>query len=139
MSQSTTPLTACDLPPDAPTGYSASGIKQQAWTMNAYAPAGGVRSTPADLARYAQALLDGRAPGCSALDPRWEAENGSRVGYAWFTDRIGDVTLTWHNGSTAGFSSMLALDREHAAAVIVLANTAVPVDEIATRIMREAA
>ncbi|MHA3021803.1 serine hydrolase domain-containing protein [Mycobacterium sp. BMJ-28] len=139
MTQSTTPLTADDLPPGAPTGYSANGKNEQAWTMNAYAPAGGVRSTPADMARYTQALLDCQAPGNSALDPRWEASNGTRVGYAWFTDRIGEVTVTWHNGATAGFSSMLALHRGHAAAVVLLANTAVALDEIAIRILLNAA
>jgi hypothetical protein len=57
------------------------------------------------------------------------------VGYAWFTDRIGDVTVTWHNGGTAGFSSMLALDRNHAAAVVLLANTAAALDEVAIRML----
>ena len=135
MRQSTTPLTADDLPSDAPTGRNGNGASEQAWTMNAYAPAGGVRSTPADLARYAQALLEGRAPGISALDPRWGAGNGTRVGYAWFTHRIGEATVTWHNGSTAGFSSMLALDRDHNAAVVLLANTAGALDEIAIRLL----
>ncbi|MGW4100146.1 serine hydrolase domain-containing protein [Mycobacterium sp. NPDC004974] len=139
MTRSFTPLSASELSSDAPTGWSAKGQPEQAWPLNAYAPAGGVRSTPADMARYAQALLDRRAPGLSALDPRWEVGNDIRVGRAWFTHRFGDVDLTWHDGGTAGFSSMLALDREHAAAVVVLANSAVGVDEIAIRILVDAA
>lgn len=139
MRHSFVPVTATDLSPDAQTGWSANGRREQAWTMNSYAPAGGVRSTPADIARYAQALLDRQAPGLSALDPRWDAGNDSRVGYAWFTDRVGDVEVTWHNGGTGGFSSMLALDRDHAAAVVILANTAVAVDDIAIRILVGAA
>lgn len=135
MSRSTTPLTPGDLPSTALTGYNFDGRSQQPWTMNAYAPAGGVRSTPGDVARYAQGLLDGTAPGSSALEPRWEAGDGLSVGYGWFTGRIGDVALTWHNGATAGFSSMLALDREHDAAVIVLANTAGVLDDIAIDIL----
>lgn len=135
MVASTTPLTAGDLPPDAPTGRDAAGHSQQAWTMNAYAPAGGVRSTPADLARYAQALLDSRAPGMNALDPRWEADNGSRVGYGWCTDHADDAAVTWDNGGTGGFSSMLALDRDHTSAVLVLADTAVPVEDIAVDLL----
>lgn len=135
MIQSTTPLTAAELLPDAPTGYNVRGHSEQAWTMNAYAPAGGVRSTPADMTRYAQAVLNSDAPGMNALDPRWEAENGTHVGYAWFTDHIDDTTITWHNGGTAGFSSMLALDRERASAVVVLTNTAVAVDQIALNLL----
>ncbi|WP_161976322.1 serine hydrolase [Mycolicibacterium sp. CH28] len=141
MTRSSVPVPVCaaQLPLDAPTGWSANGHREQAWTINAYAPAGGVRSTPSDMARYAQALLDGRAPGLHALDPRWDAGDGRRVGYAWFTERFEDVDLTWHNGGTGGFASMLALDRERAAAVVVLANTAVPVDEIAVRVLVDAA
>jgi CubicO group peptidase (beta-lactamase class C family) len=131
MIRSTVPLTSRDLSPGAPTGWNAHGKAEQAWTMGAYAPAGGVRSTPHDMARYAQELLDGTAPGLAALTPRWDADGQSRVGYAWFTDRIDGIDVTWHNGATGGFSSMLALDRTRAAAVIVLANTAVALDDIA--------
>jgi CubicO group peptidase (beta-lactamase class C family) len=106
--------------------------------MNAYAPAGGVRSTPDDMARYAQALLDRKAPGLDALEPRWDAGNGSRVGYGWFTDRVGSAPISWHNGATGGFSSMLALDQSRTAAVVILANTVAAVDEIAIRVLLEA-
>ncbi|GAS95013.1 beta-lactamase, precursor [Mycolicibacterium canariasense] len=138
MTRSSTPLSSADLPAGAPTGWSARGTREQAWTLGAYAPAGGVRSTAADMAIYAQALLDGDAPGLTALEPRWDAGNGSRVGYAWFTDRVDDVDIAWHNGATGGFSSMLALDRRGGAAVVILANTAVAVDEIALRLLVEA-
>lgn len=135
MTQSSTPLHAKDLPAGAPTGWSATGAREQAWTLNAYAPAGGVRATPADMGRYAQALLDRQAPGIDALTPRWDADAGRRVGYAWITDRVDGVEITWHNGRTGGFSSMLALDRVRDAAVVVLANTAASLDEIALRIL----
>jgi CubicO group peptidase (beta-lactamase class C family) len=135
MASSLAPLSADDLALNAPTGWSASGKREEAWTMNAYAPAGGVRSTPEDMTRYAQALLDRRAPGLSALEPRWDAGNGRRVGYAWLTDRIDGTQITWHNGATGGFSSMLALDRRHAAAVVILANTVAALDEIAIKVL----
>jgi len=138
MTQSTTPLTADDLPPNASTGWNAHGRAEQPWTLGAYAPAGGVRSTPADMTRYAQALLDRTALGLAALEPRWDADGHSRVGYGWFTDRIDGVDITWHNGATGGFSSMLALDCNHSSAVIVLANTAVPLDDIAISLLLDA-
>jgi CubicO group peptidase (beta-lactamase class C family) len=138
MSQSTTPLATHDLPPNAPTGWNAHGKAEQAWTMGAYVPAGGVRSTPHDMARYAQAMLDGTAAGLAALTPRWDADGQSKVGYAWFTDHIDGVDVTWHNGATGGFSSILALDRKHASAVIVLANTAVALDDIAIPLLLDA-
>lgn len=138
MTRSSAPLSADDLPPNAPTGWSAAGKHQQAWTINAYAPAGGVRSTPDDMARYARGLLDGSAPGLSALEPRWDAGDGHRVGYAWFTDHVGSEHITWHNGATGGFSSILALHRSRAAAVVILANTVATLDEIAIRVLAEA-
>lgn len=138
MTQSTTPLAAHELLPDAPSGWNSHGKAEQAWTMGAYVPAGGVRSTPNDMARYVQALLDGTAPGLAALTPQWDTDGHSKVGYAWFTDRIDGVNVTWHNGATGGFSSMLALDRERAVAVIALANTAVALDDIAIPLLLDA-
>jgi CubicO group peptidase (beta-lactamase class C family) len=135
MASSVAPLSADDLATNAPTEWSASGKREQAWTMNAYAPAGGVRSTPEDMTRYARALLDRKVPGLSALEPRWDAGNGRRVGYAWLTDRIDGTDVTWHNGATGGFSSMLALDRRHAAAVVILANPVAALDEIALNVL----
>lgn len=138
MTRSSVPLTVDDLSPDAPTGWSAAGKRQQAWTINAYAPAGGVRSTPEDMTRYARALLDGSAPGLGALEPRWDAGDGHRVGYAWFTDHVGSTDISWHNGATGGFSSILVLDRSRGAAVVILANRMATLDEIAIRVLAEA-
>ncbi len=133
MTASSVPVTAGDLPDDAPTGYSVTGRAEPPWTLNGWAPAGGIRSTPADMVRYAQALLDGSAPGIDALTPRWESgldafaprweSREQKVGYAWFTEEIEGRTLTWHDGGTAGFASIIVLDRASHRAVIILSNT----------------
>ncbi|PPI56687.1 serine hydrolase domain-containing protein [Rathayibacter toxicus] len=132
------PVTADALRPDAPTGYSARGRPVAPWTLGGYAPAGGARSTAADMARYAQALLSSSpALGVSAatvLDPRFDAGE-SRTGLAWFTSSAAGGTTTWHNGGTAGYSTMLALDREHGIAVFVNGNTALSVDELGLRLL----
>ena len=104
-----------------------------------WAPAGGIRSTPADMARYARALLDGSAPGIDALTPHWEADldafaprwevGQQQVGYAWFTEEIEGRTVTWHDGGTGGFASMIALDRASHRAVIILSNTNASVND----------
>jgi CubicO group peptidase (beta-lactamase class C family) len=59
MSATSLPLTATDLPTEAPTGYSADGMAEAPRTINGWAPAGGARSSPRDMARFARALLDG--------------------------------------------------------------------------------
>ncbi|MGE3844909.1 MAG: serine hydrolase domain-containing protein [Vicinamibacterales bacterium] len=98
MTESSVPTTPGYLSADAPTGYDSAGKAEAAWTMNAWAPAGGIRSTTSDMARYARALLDGTAPGMAALTPRWDYYHDGRMGYGWVTGGQGRETLTWHNG-----------------------------------------
>lgn len=149
MSESYVPVTAENLKPDAPTGMTAGGLPAAAWTANGHAPAGGIRSTAADMAVYAQALLDGWAPGAAAMKPRWDAgDAGEQVGLAWFTAAAGagagsttaagngEHPVTWHNGMTGGFAAMIALDRQAERAVVVLSDVASPVDDLALQLLR---
>lgn len=134
MTESSLPLTAADLPSAAPTGYSATGIAEAPWTINGWAPAGGVRSTTADLVRYVQALLNGSAPGLDALTPRWQFDN-LQIGYAWITQEDQGHDITYSNGLTGGFTSKIMLDRAQQRAVIILSNTAAQVDEAARSLL----
>src|SRR5918911_4177581 len=126
MTESSLPLTAENLPSDAPRGYSAAGIAEAPWTIDGWAPAGGARSTAADMVRYAQTLLDGSAPGMDALTPRWQF-GALQIGYVWTTQEDQGHTITFKNGLTGGFTSKIVLDRAHHSAVIVLSNTAAEV------------
>ena len=126
MTASSLPVRDGNLPHGVLTGYSAAGQDEAAWTMNGSAPAGGIRSTPADMVRYAQALLDGTAPGMGALVPQWDAGK-QRIGLAWFTEEAAGTTLTWHNGGTGGFASVIYLDRANDRAIVILSNTAASV------------
>jgi CubicO group peptidase (beta-lactamase class C family) len=134
MAASSLPLTAGDLPRGAPTGYSASGVAEAPWTIDGWAPAGGVRSHAADMVRYARALLDGTAPGAEALEPRWRFGQ-TDVGYAWLTRADQGHTVTFSNGLTGGFTSKLILDRANRRAVVVLSNTAAQVDDAANNLL----
>jgi CubicO group peptidase (beta-lactamase class C family) len=135
MVDTSAPTRAADLAGSAPTGFTAGGRRADAWTLGSYAPAGSVRSTPDDMATWAGALLDGSAPGMSALDPRWPVENGLTLGYAWHVNQLNGTRITWHNGGTGGFAGMLALDREADRAVIVLHDTAAGVDAVAVELL----
>ncbi|WP_306366732.1 serine hydrolase [Nocardiopsis sp. CC223A] len=128
------PRTGADLPADATPGHTAKGRTAAPWLAMAYAPAGGVRSTPADMERFARALLDGTAPGTAALEPRWPSGE-DRIGYAWVTTDVDGTEVTWHNGGTGGFTSMLALDREADRAVVVLSNTTTGVEGRAVELL----
>lgn len=127
MAGSSAPTSPAELSPEAPRGYTASGRPAGPWTLGAYAPAGSIRSTSADLVLFARALLDGTAPGIEALRPRTPAGEEQRIGYAWYTTEDG---IVWHNGMTGGFTSFLALDPASDRAVVVLSDTAVPMDAL---------
>ena len=130
MTASSLPMTSGGLPKGALTGYSATGVAEAPWTIDGWAPAGGARSTVADMVRYARALLDNSAPGMDALTPRWEVGR-QQVGYVWTMQTIQGRTVTMKNGLTGGFTSKIVLDRANQRAVIVLSNTAAQVDEAA--------
>jgi CubicO group peptidase (beta-lactamase class C family) len=121
-------------------GRSRSGMSRQAWILDGYAPAGGVISTIQDVARLAEALARGSAPGIASLDPLPGAvpsAPGRRAGMFWLIEPIelssraeagpganGAATVTWHNGATAGYSAFLGVIREQRRAVAVLADAA---------------
>ena len=141
MQDTYAPIVAGNLRPGAPAGRTAGGLKQAAWTMHGSAPAGGIRSTAADMSRYAQAMLAGTVPGAEALDPVWETgDDGERVGLAWFTQvskESPERVVTWHNGQTGGFASMTALDRGAGRAVLIFSNVAAGQEEAALTLLTE--
>lgn len=120
------------LPARAPAGHSASGLRAAPWTMGASAPAGGIRSTPHDMALWMSAVAAGDAPGQSAVEPRYAAGNDQQIGWAWFSQPVerGSGTLTWHNGMTGGFASFVGFI-DGGEAIVVLADTALSVTEAA--------
>lgn len=134
MAESSLPLTIENLPAGAPSGYSAAGIAEAPWAIDGWAPAGGVRSSAADMVRYAQALLAGSAPGMDALTPRWQV-GALQVGYVWTTQEAQGHSVTYKNGLTGGFTSKIVLDRANHRAVIVLSNTAAEVDTAANSLL----
>lgn len=105
------------------------GRTVQPWTGEALGPAGGVRSTAGDLGALVVALLDGSAPGVAALDPVADLHGARvRIGAAWVTMVRRGVSLTWHNGGTGGFRSVVALDRAAGAGIALVSATTRSVD-----------
>ena len=135
MNSTTVPITDSDLSADASEGYGADGQPHKASVTHAWAPAGGMRSTAADMAAYATALLNGSAPGMDALTPRWDQGHGTQVGYAWNTMQLDGRTVTFHGGATGGFCAAIALDRANHRAVIILSNTRAPVEDAALSVL----
>jgi serine-type D-Ala-D-Ala carboxypeptidase/endopeptidase len=119
------------------------------WHMGPLAAAGGLYSTAEDLARLLRACLTAsrRPPGTApqgvppvpppvpptgaplaatiraTLVPRMKIPGGE-IGLAWHHTRSGNHKITWHNGMTGGFSSMIAFDPTRRLGVAALANSA---------------
>jgi CubicO group peptidase (beta-lactamase class C family) len=134
------PATPGELRPEALVGRSRSGRAKEPWTGEAVAPAGGIRASIRDMGRFTQALLDGSAPGKSALDPVADfAGPAARIGAAWMTLEVKGSRIACHNGATGGFRSWIGLDREAGAGVVLLWASSQPVDRHGFALLRELA
>lgn len=136
LSDTWVPLTESELPPGATTGFDVLGRSQPAWPLDGYAPAGGVRSTIADMGAYTSQLLDGSVPGESAMDPRWSFADGGRSGLTWKAVEAAGTQYTVHSGTTGGFQSVIVLDRSHDRGVVILSNTIGSLEDAALEILQ---
>ncbi len=127
------------------TGYTEAGQPTTNWDFRALVGAGGIRSTVHDLLRYLCAEL-----GWSKVDKRRIPEalsmvmqttqtvtfqNAStEVGLGWHRSK--SKAGWWHNGGTGGYASFASFDRPSQTALVILSNTAIPVDPLAASILR---
>ncbi len=108
------------------TGHDAARQPVGNWDMDAFNPAGGLRSTAADLAKFAAAASGAtETPLTDAFALMFETtrstgESGETIGLGWFVTP--DETIAWHNGITAGYRSFLGFRRDNGKAVVVLSN-----------------
>jgi serine-type D-Ala-D-Ala carboxypeptidase/endopeptidase len=92
-------------------------------------PAGGIRSTIGDMAKYAYANLFPEKTNMKATlelaqQPLYKmGESGKWMGINWIIEP--DKQLIWHNGSTIGFNSILAISKKQEIAVVAMTNTGV--------------
>ena len=102
------------------------------WSFDALAGAGALRSTAADMVRFAQANLSpgegvpgqalGKAQQIIGERPGGLMASGWHVGLALEVE--GADRVLWHNGQTGGYHSFLAVDVDEGLGVVVLSNTA---------------
>ncbi|WP_374108865.1 serine hydrolase domain-containing protein [Pseudonocardia sp. ICBG1293] len=141
MTSTTFARTGAQVPDTAVPGHRDNGRPAPRWVGEGYLPAGSSTfSTVDDLARWAQAQLTGVAPGTGALTPTAQDAPGTAIGWIWVTGAATGADgarhpYVWHNGATAGFSSMLALDRDGGRAVVVLGDTTAGVEPVARTLL----
>jgi serine-type D-Ala-D-Ala carboxypeptidase/endopeptidase len=127
-------------------GRQSNGRPAATWNVPvAFAGAGGLRSTVDDLVIFARALL-GEVPAGTPESLRTALrvsreklrDGDARVDLAWAWHLLrqpGGAPLLFHNGMTAGFSSMLVVDLERRRAAVVLADAAGGFDDLALRLV----
>lgn len=122
-------------------GHDAQRQPVPPWHFDVLAGAGGLRAGLADMRRYAQ-LAAGtlehplQEAFALAMTPRADGPNpATRIGLAWFVTAAGGRVLTHHDGGTFGFASSLFVDRAAGRAGLVLANAAVPLDDLARHLL----
>lgn len=121
-----------EVPNAAAVGSRLNGLVAPYSVGPGYLPAGTATfSTVDDLAAFAMWVLDGRAIGLSALEPRLELGGGDAIGLVWLTHE----GSAWHNGSVPGFTATLRLDRAAQRAVVALGNTDASVEPVGVTLL----
>ncbi|SFC70925.1 CubicO group peptidase, beta-lactamase class C family [Parapedobacter composti] len=131
--------------PDAKTQYVAKvyndkGNETPMWTFDAFAAHGSLKSTVSDLVAYAKAhfkMPETDLEHALALTRQFTYFNppDTDIGLAWHMNLIGDELVYWHNGGTFGSSSYIAFTPDRKIAIVVLSNTAEPVDTVGKAIL----
>ena len=98
--------------------------------------AGALRAPLADMVKLAEALAGRRDTPLKetialALEPMRPGLGSQSTGYAWITTKSGDTRVVWHNGATAGFHSMIVVNRDTRTAAVVLVDSATSFDDLA--------
>lgn len=120
-------------------GYNEYGYYNSQWDFKALAGAGAIRSTAADLLKYAKANL-GDAP--ASLNKAMQLTHivtfidGAKVGLAWHIIKPGADEVVFHNGGTGGFRSYLAINMQKKFAIIILSNTSIGTEEVGNALMK---
>ncbi|MBD5635158.1 MAG: beta-lactamase family protein [Candidatus Eremiobacteraeota bacterium] len=107
-------------------GFTADGQPADAWTFDAFAPAGAIESTCADVAKFVRASLRAREPVGETIRAlaRQPVTIGEAMGWASYGPHV-----RWHNGQTGGFHAMVAVDFHKEAGVVALWNAACDLDD----------
>ena len=110
-------------------------------TLPLHAGSGGWYSTVYDMLLLLAAHLDDADPAITLVrQPRLARDStGAKMGLGWVIDPLPgtDTTVTWHNGSLAGYRSYVGFVPEARCAVAVLTNTSKSVDDIGHAVLSD--
>lgn len=109
-------------------GYDSKNQPTSNWHFQALAPTGGLRSTADDMLNFIEAQVKGTNEPLNtdlklAIQKHYSSWAGD-IGLAWhIMNPHTGLTIHWHNGGTGGYSSYLAVSKDHQTGVILMINT----------------
>ena len=120
--------------------HGARGEIVPVWDMPTLAGGGAIRSTAADMLRFAAANLgSGSGPLDRAMTgarvPQYPLGSQQWIGLGWQIFRAFERDISWHNGETGGSHAFLGLDPAQHSAVVVLSNSAASIDDIGWHVL----
>ncbi|MGC4102633.1 serine hydrolase [Ferruginibacter sp.] len=123
-------------------GYDTELAEQGQWDFKALAAAGCIRSSAADMMKYATMLLsadtrnDYLKKAVALTHESTFVAGQQQIGLNWFLQNWGSGTVFFHGGQTGGYKSFFVINERTKNALVILANTAVSNDEIGVSIMQ---
>jgi len=113
------------------TGHTLDGDIAKPWNFAAFAGAGGIRSTAADMAKYVRCGLGQGplAPACTFAQTPRSSFSGNHIGLVWWTGNL--THITHHGGDTRGYHASVALAADRTRGIAVLTNGGTSVDDVA--------
>jgi serine-type D-Ala-D-Ala carboxypeptidase/endopeptidase len=119
-------------------GHNSAGMPVKNWDLPTLGGAGALRSTAADLLKFLAAnigLTNSALSNAMAQthQPRHGAGSFLKIALMWHIDTAHDTV--WHNGGTGGYRSYIGFKKDKRIGVVVLANSANDVGDIAQYIL----
>jgi CubicO group peptidase (beta-lactamase class C family) len=123
------------------TPHNGTGDVVQHWTFeSAFAAAGALHSTAADMLTYAAFVMRPAnnllgAAVKRSVQPTFTIAAGRKIGLGWMLLQSNDNEYITHSGGTGGYRSTLLLHAPSGKAVVVLTNTGNEVESIALQLL----
>ncbi|MBN8694615.1 MAG: beta-lactamase family protein [Bacteroidetes bacterium] len=119
-------------------GYTAdTGLEAEYWNWKSIAGAGGIKSNIQDMAKYVETNLKSDNKAASLSHKKIYNQGQHAQGMAWVISPGKDTAqFIWHNGRTAGFSSVCGFIKELGFGVVVLSNSGMSCDRVGFGIIK---
>ena len=123
--------------PSITKGYDEAGIERDYLNLDAYGPAGNIKSTAEDLMKYAQLMMSGDKAAVLARTITYAPEKGNKIGLSWIVIPMGNTAFYFHNGATIGYRSYIAIEPISGKALVILNNSAFDVTNLGMQMMQD--